>query len=820
MSGIFDLDTEGAQALDEQARLNPFDPSKLPPTAWAGSAEAVKGLLRPSAGAGRALLMAAAPFAQAVDEASQIGSDIADVAEVFRNPFHRPSATAPTTAAQDAYFSNVVDDVGSNAVDAWTADAQTMGTAAKALNMGTSVAGAIPQMIGMPSVFLGSSALDPSTDLVRQGVDAETAAAVGGVNFAVNAIGMRIPAAFGSTLTARVLSGGGANLAMGAAADKASSEVLEAGGYEQASKSFDVADPYARGLDLLMGAAFGWKAHIDAPKVLSPSQRDAVLVANNQDHQARRSLPGQPVSAGVERAHRNALDEAMAQVLAGDRVDVSAQIRAEDFTLRPEFAAQLTGATTGAVAASAAPGASYVDYRRALESGGNPNARNPESSATGADQFTSDTWRKTVAKAKPAWAEGLTDEQLLAARIDPAKSGEMALALDAENTAALKAAGQEVTHHTLYAAHHFGASKGVKFAKAAGDTAMADILTAQQLKANEYLRGKTKAEAIASWDERARKAGVEVAEVPRAADPMVADQPLPELPPLTALEASQIVDTRLAALDERAGTGRLSREEFAALREEDADLVAVLRDQEQQQATGTLPAPGSRLTQAEIKFVDQRRAEIKLALEGDRAAAGYQRAAENLRGRLEKLPDRDAAFIDFARSLREPVSQPRASRGRGADARTIERARATLDKLDAEPGRAADVGGLQVERVPEGYRVADTRSAAKIPEGSAPVAARSGQVMDRAGVESLLQDVMADRSSTTAESSLQSAYEVAAEAPNAAVLDGFDADGNPRYRPMSEVLAEIEAERQKAANDAEAFPAAVNCFLRRGGDAA
>jgi hypothetical protein len=37
---------------------------------------------------------------------------------------------------------------------------------------------------------------------------------------------------------------------------------------------------------------------------------------------------------------------------------------------------------------------------------------------------------------------------------------------------------------------------------------------------------------------------------------------------------------------------------------------------------------------------------------------------------------------------------------------------------------------------------------------------------------------------------------------------------------MSEVLAEIEFEHQQAVNDAQAFPAAVNCVIRRGFDAA
>lgn len=48
------------------------------------------------------------------------------------------------------------------------------------------------------------------------------------------------------------------------------------------------------------------------------------------------------------------------------------------------------------------------------------------------------------------------------------------------------------------------------------------------------------------------------------------------------------------------------------------------------------------------------------------------------------------------------------------------------------------------------------------------------------------------------------------------VADGFDADGNPVYRPIADVLADIQAERARAESYARAFGAAANCALRRG----
>ena len=144
----------------------------------------------------------------------------------------------------------------------------------------------------------------------------------------------------------------------------------------------------------------------------------------------------------------------------------------------------------------------YVQYRRTLESGGNPQAKAKTSSAFGIDQFLDGTWLDVVAQAKPDWAEGLTREQLLAQRANPQRSGEMADFLDRQNAQRLQSQGLEVNNHNLYAMHHFGA-KGLTFAKAAMDAPMAQILTEAQLKANPYLAKMSKAQLIAHWDKRA-----------------------------------------------------------------------------------------------------------------------------------------------------------------------------------------------------------------------------------------------------------------------------------------------------------------------------
>jgi len=57
------------------------------------------------------------------------------------------------------------------------------------------------------------------------------------------------------------------------------------------------------------------------------------------------------------------------------------------------------------------------------------------------------------------------------------------------------------------------------------------------------------------------------------------------------------------------------------------------------------------------------------------------------------------------------------------------------------------------------------------------------------------------------------------ESPDLQVLDGFDADGQPAYRSLADALAVVEADRQHQIQEAQAFPAAFSCVLRRGFDA-
>src|SRR5690625_1340681 len=158
-----------------------------------------------------------------------------------------------------------------------------------------------------------------------------------------------------------------------------------------------------------------------------------------------------------------------------------------------------------------------------LESGGVDSAKNPESSAAGAGQFIESTWLDMIRRYRPELADGRSREEVLALRSDGSLSREMVSAYRRENAAYLQSGGVQATAVNLYAAHHFGPKGGVAFGRASDDTPMSDILSAGQMNANPYLRGKTKAQVVDGW----RRRGLPVASsAPRSEPPQSESQAL------------------------------------------------------------------------------------------------------------------------------------------------------------------------------------------------------------------------------------------------------------------------------------------------------
>jgi len=388
---------------------------------------------------------------------------------------------------------------------------------------------------------MGVGVVDPTNVLLAMGT--------GGVGVADKARRIATTAKTATTLVERRA----AVAALGeiAAKNPGMTNALKAGGLAAAEnaalESVIVAgSPDRDGYDVALAATAGLVLGTGVSKALSRGEMNVV----------RRSHSQLKAKLGV--------DELAEQVNAR-RAEITARLGNVN-SARTEVASAQRGA---AVYLSERDGdlGSYGDFRRILESGGRADAKAPTSSATGIDQFTEGTWLGMVAKEKPAWAKGLTREQLLEARKDVSKSSEMVAALDRDNTAALRKANAPVNHFTLYATHHFGPNKGVRFALADGETKMEDILTAAQLNANKYLKGKTKAEALAIWTGRAKKGGWAMEDIANVTSASRAER--------ASFEAAQKADSAAAAsrlVDTEARLSKAMPEELDVLTRQ-ADML-------------------------------------------------------------------------------------------------------------------------------------------------------------------------------------------------------------------------------------------------------
>jgi hypothetical protein len=141
---------------------------------------------------------------------------------------------------------------------------------------------------------------------------------------------------------------------------------------------------------------------------------------------------------------------------------------------------------------------SLIDQIIGVESGGNANAKNPRSSATGAGQFISATWIDMLSRHRPDLVQGKSQEEILALRNDPQLSRAMTEAYAADNGEILSKAGLPVTPGSQYLAHFAGPQGAVKVLGADPSAPVESILGAGAVKANPFLRGMTAAD-LQAW---------------------------------------------------------------------------------------------------------------------------------------------------------------------------------------------------------------------------------------------------------------------------------------------------------------------------------
>lgn len=150
-------------------------------------------------------------------------------------------------------------------------------------------------------------------------------------------------------------------------------------------------------------------------------------------------------------------------------------------------------APPAAQAASADPyDALAAKIDKSENSTGDRSAQSGTSSATGNGQFTSSTWLDNVKAERPELVKaGLTDNQILALRNDPAFSSEMTVSNAKKNAGLLSDAGMPVTGATVAAAHKLGPADAQKVIAADPTTPLRKILSPEVIKANPQLANQT-----------------------------------------------------------------------------------------------------------------------------------------------------------------------------------------------------------------------------------------------------------------------------------------------------------------------------------------
>jgi len=170
------------------------------------------------------------------------------------------------------------------------------------------------------------------------------------------------------------------------------------------------------------------------------------------------------------------------------------------------------------------------------ESGGNPHAKNPRSSATGLGQFLAGTWLDVIRKHRPDLLAGRSREDILALRTDPDLSRAMTDAYAADNAAELRRAGLPTTPGNIYLAHFAGLGGARRILKADPNTPVEAILGPDVMKANPSLIGKTAADMQAWADHKMASGGTAPRTrvppaTPRAAWPSGSASPMQYMPP-------------------------------------------------------------------------------------------------------------------------------------------------------------------------------------------------------------------------------------------------------------------------------------------------
>lgn len=233
-----------------------------------------------------------------------------------------------------------------DAIDYYRPDPQTTGWAGQVSYGALSVllpaaAGSVAGPLGAAALAGGAVGTGTFYDMTGEGVDRRTALGAAGIDAAVTAAGVFMPAALGSRLATQVLTGAGLNVGLGMGQRYAMGEYMRGAGYAEIASRYEVMDTQAIFTDAIIGAGAGaLPAAVRAVfgrEDVPQSVVDAVMVQNQVRHAELDTAPGIPANAAAMNAHVRATDATTAQLLNGQPADVESIVRGAEFAPRPRI---------------------------------------------------------------------------------------------------------------------------------------------------------------------------------------------------------------------------------------------------------------------------------------------------------------------------------------------------------------------------------------------------------------------------------------------------------------------------------------------------
>ncbi|WP_347454272.1 lytic transglycosylase domain-containing protein [Acinetobacter thermotolerans] len=371
------------------------------------------------------------------------------------------------------------------------------------------VGSAIGGVTGAAAVTGASEADYVYGDLVRDGVDSETAMKVAATDGVVAAVSTALPISYGfkggaGVAADAVLSVGGAS-ALSQGGQAVSGNILDNAGYEKQAKKYEVTGE-AVATDVLLntlffGAARGAGKYLNQNADLTPEQieanvskQQAALVLNELEFE-NTLAPVKPSNPVQQNNHLKNLDAATESLRMGRPVNVSHPVKGEEKQKPVNYESMAMPSNAKAIA------------RKAQQEGVNPSvaltiahietagtfshtAKNPTSTAHGLFQILDKTW-----KGQGGGDRHSIDEQI--------KQG--LKHIKNANAAMRKGLGREPVAHEQYLGHLLGPGGATAVLKADPNAKLIDVVrkydpkNAADIVKNNGMSGLTVGQAIDKW---------------------------------------------------------------------------------------------------------------------------------------------------------------------------------------------------------------------------------------------------------------------------------------------------------------------------------